>query len=132
MKHVMLFTDAVMALTLALKVSLVKSFVYALPGANPEESRTNLYDWIDLVAKQYLPPCAFVKSCSGEVEKGMYHQLRSNELQRFIGELAIRLQDWGEQCIANQKSCGSAMQPDGKGGGKVTMTQIMLGPFRGR
>ena len=69
------------------------------------------------MARQYLPPCAFVKSCGGEIEKGMYHHLKSNELERFIGELAIKFQDWEAQCIANQTSCGTAIQLDGRGAG---------------
>ena len=100
------------------------------PGTNSEESVTNLRNWIDLVARQCLPPCSFVSVSQGIVLKGVYHHLKSSELQRFIGELAIRCQDWEAQCIANQKSCGWAVQADGSGAGKVTMTSIMLGPFR--
>ena len=102
-------------------------------GTNPQESGTNLLNWIDALARQHLPPCAFTESLQGNVVKGAYQHLSFDELQKFIGELAIRLQDWGEQCIANQKSCGSAIQIDGTrgwGGGKVTATPIALGPFR--
>ena len=73
--------------------------------------------------------CAFVELFQGEA-KGVYHHLKTNELQRFIGELSIKFQDWEAQCIANQKSCGFAVQADGAGG-RVTMTAIELGPFRG-
>ena len=114
--------------TLMFKHVWVKS---VFPGTNPEESGNNLYIWIDSVANQCLPPCAFVKTSNGEIQKGMYHQLKSSELERFIGELAIRFQDWEIQCIAHQKSCGSAIRLDGSGAGKVTMTPIVLGPFRG-
>ena len=103
--------------------------VAARPGTNSDESGVNLRNWIDLVARQYLPPRAFVSTIEGTVIKGLYHHLSSNELQRFIGELAIKFQDWEAQCIANQKSCGWAVHIDGSGG-KVTMTSIILGPFR--
>ena len=102
-------------------------------GTNPEESGNNLYDWIDSLARRYLPSCAFVDGFQGNTIKGVYHHLTSSELERFIGELAIRFQDWEAQCIAHQKSCGSAIQLDGTrgwGGGKVTVTPIALGPFR--
>ena len=106
--------------------------VCCVAGTNPEESGTNLLNWIHELARRYLPPCAFTESLQGTVVKGAYHHLSSGELQKFIGELALRWQDWETQCRTNQKSCGSALQADGTrgwGGGKVTMTPIALGPF---
>lgn len=99
-----------------------------LPGANTEESINNLYK--DTVARSVLPSRAFVTTCDGETQQGLYHHMKSGELEKFIGELSIRLQDWGAQCTANQKSCGSVYQADGSGAGKVTLTPFELGPFR--
>ena len=100
-------------------------------GANPSESRKNLYSWLDAVARELnLPPIVFVYA-EEQREPGLYHRMKSDEVQRFVGELAIRLQDWEAYCIANDKSCGTAMRADGKGAGKVTFTPFKLGPFRG-
>ena len=75
-----------------------------LVGASPEESSRNLYDWLDAVASEFLQPSVvFVYAGRGNRQPGFYHQMKSGELEKFIGEVSTRLQDWEAQCKANQK-----------------------------
>ena len=99
-------------------------------GANPRESHKNLYSWLDAVAHELnLRPIVFVYNLQEQRIPGLYHHMTSDEVQRFVGELITRLQDWEAYCIAIDKSCGVAMQADGRAG-RMTVTQFLLGPFR--
>ena len=71
-----------------------------LPGANSRQSYTNILDWLDRVARDFGLPChAFLADLNNQPIKGLYHKLRQDKVDSFLGKIQMKLMEWGEECV---------------------------------
>ena len=103
---------------------------HVLPGADSRESYTNMLDWLDRVARDFGLPCdAFPADLNNNTIKGVYHKLRQDEVDNFLGKIQRKLMEWGAECITNRMSAGHALKVNPSGKGQLSFQPIQIGSF---
>ena len=103
-----------------------------LPGANEEQSVTNLYQWLDDVATQLGLTHSFATSFNGNRIPGVYHHLSRTEEQNFRHRLSNLCDHWHADCVGSNASAGFMVEISGGSGtekGMLSVVSVGLGPF---
>ena len=105
--------------------------MFILPGATPEQSVNNVYQWLDsiMIAMGYSSVLAM--SPSGQRIPGMYHHMSKEEYTNFRGQLDTITRAWHIDCLNNNLSAGFMVEVTGGmcGKGSLLMSAINIGPF---
>lgn len=104
-----------------------------LPGATPQDSVENLYNWLDTVIVTAGFSHTQAMSSTGGRVKGAFHHLSREELNKINEILDIRTRQWQVECIQNRLSAGMKVEisgGSGSGRGLLTMSVVGLGPFQ--
>ena len=61
--------------------------------------------------------------------EGYFHHFKLSEFFNFTSALHSTIGNWGNDCVARNMSCGKCYYLGGSGGGSMSLTHQVLGPF---
>ena len=98
-------------------------------GVNPQQSATNLKNWIDAVATRHAGgECLVNWDLDNTRQDGLYHQMLQHHHARFIGEVSS-WRPWAAQCQIQQCFAGRFYTIEGSGTGSCSIISQHIGPF---
>jgi len=94
-----------------------------------DESKQNIFDWLDKCVLQFCQEDVFVSNCNGVKQPGFYQGILDDQLTKIISRISIEFVDWGKECAANNLSCGTMYKVVGAGKGHMVIEPYKVGPF---
>ena len=101
-----------------------------LSGATAAQSRMAFQVWLDNIFSLMTSTNPMVYYRGGIRENGLYHQMLGHEFDQITSLLSRATSQWGDDCNANNLSCGRLYYIRGRGSGATTVTNQIWGPFR--
>ena len=109
---------------------LVINFILYVTGINAAQSKINFQQWLDNTISAMSSNNPFVTDANGAREPGLYHQLLGHEFDQITSLLSLATARWGNDCAANNCTCGHLYYVRKGGHGNLTITCQVWGPFQ--